>query len=121
MIYQDVKRYLKGTLQKPKKDLEWDSHDNFLLLNFIQSRYSDEQIKNNVTEIRQAFRDFFEPVGNIIIRFTPSKGVAYKILPYYVQPKDSKHLKKVIEIIQNNRRSIEYPYHDREDQIAILG
>ena len=121
MIYQDVKRYLKRNLQRPTKELEWATHDNFLLLNYIQGRYSDEQIKNNVTEIRQAFRDFFEPVGNIVIRFTPSKGVAYKILPYYVKPKDSKHLKKIIDIIQNNRRSIEYPYNDREDQIAILG
>lgn len=121
MIYQDTKRFLKRYLQKPKKDYEWSGHDNFLLLNFIQSRYSDAEIENNLSEIKQAFRDFFEPVGNIMIRFTPSKGIAYKILPYYVEPKNSKHLKSIINIIQNNRRSIEYPYNGREDQIAILG
>ena len=121
MIYQDVKRFLKRHLQRPSKELEWKEHDNFLLLNFIQSRYSDQQINNNTSEIRQAFKDFFEPIGNLVVRFKNDTGVHYKIFAYRVKPKDSKHLNTIIEIIRNNRRSIEYPYHDREDQMAILG
>jgi len=121
MIYQDVKRYLKGYLQRPSKDYVWSGHDNLVLLQYIQSRYSDDQITNNVSEIRQAFRDFFEPIGNIVLRFKLDTGIAYKILPYHVKPKDSKHLSKVIDIIRHNRRNIEYPYKGRNDQIALLG
>lgn len=121
MIYQDVKRHLKGCLQKPSKDYIWSGHDNLVLLQYIQSRYSDDQIMNNVSEIRQAFRDFFEPVGNIVVRFKLDTGIAYKILPYHVSSKNSKHLSKVIDIVRQNRRNIEYPYKGRNDQIALLG
>ncbi|MDX1295688.1 MAG: hypothetical protein R3302_05455, partial [Sulfurimonadaceae bacterium] len=112
---------MKRKLQKPSKDYEWSGHDNFLLLDFIQSRYTDEQIRNNISEIRQAFRDFFEPVGNVVVRFKEDTGVAYKILLYHVKPENSKHLEKLIDIIRSNRRNIEYPYEGREDQIALLG
>ena len=121
MIYQDVKRYLKRYYQTPKKDYQWSGQDNFKLLNYIQDRYSDEEINKNSSEVKQAFRDFFEPVGNLIIKFSLEKGVAYKVIPYYVQPQNSKHLKDIINIIQKNRRSIVYPYLDRDDQMALLG
>ena len=121
MVYQDVKRFLKRYLQKPKKSYEWSGHDNLKFLSYVQSRYSDEQLSNNISEIKQAFRDFFEPVGNIVVRFKVDLGVSYKILPYSIKPKNSKHLKKIIEIILQNRRYVEYPYNDRDDQIGILG
>jgi hypothetical protein len=121
MIYQDIKRYLKRNLQKPSKEQAWGGHDNFVFLNFLQGRYSDDEIEKNVAEIKQAFRDFFEPVGSIIFRFKLDTGVAFIITPYHVEPKDSRHLKKLIEIIRSNRRYIEYPYQGREDQIALKG
>ncbi|MDA7848184.1 hypothetical protein N8972_01710, partial [Sulfurospirillum sp.] len=121
MIYQDVKRFLKRYLNKPTQNYEWTGRDNFVFLDYIQSRYSDEQIDNDVMEVRQAFRDFFEPVGSLVVRFSRSTGIMYKIMPYSVKPEKSKHLKKLISIIQENRRSVEYPYNEKEDQIALLG
>ena len=121
MIYQDVKRFLKRYLNKPTQNYEWIGRDNFVFLDYIQSRYSDEQIDNNVMEVRQAFRDFFEPVGSLIVRFSRSTGITYKIMSYSVKPEQSKHLKKLVSIIQENRRSVEYPYNGKEDQIALLG
>lgn len=121
MIYQDVKRYLKRNYQTPSKEYQWSGHDNLRLLNYIQSRYSDEQIQNNSSEIKQAFRDFYEPICALVIRFKLDTGIAYKVIPYHVNPKNSKHLKNIIDIIRKNRRYIEYPYHERDDQIALLG
>jgi len=121
MMYQDVMRLLKRTLAQPKMDCMWSVKDNFLLLNFLQERYSDEQIESNAMEIRQAFRDFFEPVGNALVRYTTNVGISFKILPYHVEPSKSRHLKKLIEIIRENRRIIEFPYNEREDQIALGG
>lgn len=121
MVYQDVMRFLKRTLGTPKMDAMWSVKENFLLLNFLQERYSDEQIQNNAMEIRQAFRDFFEPIGNALVRYTNNVGINYKILPYHVEPTKSVHFKKLIEIIRENRRAIDYPHNGREDQIAILG
>lgn len=121
MIYQDVKRFLKRFLNKPSLKYKWTGKDNFLFLDFIQSRYSDEEINSNSIEIRQAFRDFFEPIGNTIVRFDRTIGIGYKILSYSIEPKDSKHLSNIINIIRENRRSVEYPYNNRKDQMALLG
>lgn len=121
MVYQDVMRFLKRTLAQPKMDCTWGVKENFSLLNYLQDRYSDEQIENNAMEIRQAFRDFFEPLGNALVRYTTNVGVNFKIFPYHVDPSKSSHLKTLIEIIRENRRTIEYPYNGREDQISISG
>ncbi len=121
MVYQDVKRFLKRHLNKPSSKYEWGNHDNFLFLNYIQDRYSDEKIENNALEIREAFRDFFEPSGNLIVRFDKATGIHYKITPYRIEVQKSKHLKDIITIIRSNRRAIEFPYNGKDDQIALLG
>ncbi|MEA1919013.1 MAG: hypothetical protein U9N52_04175 [Campylobacterota bacterium] len=121
MIYQDTLRYLKRKLSTPKKNQEWGGHENFALLHYLQSRYSDTEIEQNSREIKIAFRDFFESAGSLIFRFSLDKGVAFKITPYSLNPQDSSHLQSLITIIKNSRRNIDYPYQGREDQIAIFG
>jgi hypothetical protein len=121
VIYQDTLRFLKRKLKKPQKNTEWGSYENFEFLNYLQSRHSDDEIEKNSDDIKIAFREFFEPLGSILFRFTIQDGVVFKIVAYTVDAKDSAYLKKLIDIIKNNRRCIEYPYHNREDQIAISG
>lgn len=121
MIYQDTKRFLKRHLKKPSVAYKWGAKDNFLFLDYIQSRYSDEEINNNAIETREAFRDFFEPIGSAIVRFSLDTGITYKILPYHVEVSKSKHLTNLIKCIRENRRSVEYPHNGKDDQIALLG
>ena len=121
MIYQDVFRFLKRYLKSPSATYVWDAKDNFRLLGYLQERYSDEHISQNSMEIRQAFRDFFEPLGHLVVRYKDNIGITYKLFPYQVDIKKSVHLQKIIDIIRENRRAIEYPYHDKDDQIALLG
>ena len=121
MIYQDITRFLKRYLGKPSADYKWKTKDNLALFSFIQDRYSDEHIQNNAMETREAFRVFFEPIGNLLVRFSLEDGISYKLLPYHIKPSESKHLKTLEKIIKENRRAIEYPYNDKDDQIALLG
>jgi uncharacterized Zn finger protein len=121
MIYQDSKRFLKRHLISPNTNHGWSSQDNFLFLNFIQGRYSDDEMRLNGSEVRQAFRDFFDSVGTLKIDFDVQKGVTLEILPYTVDPENSIHVSTIIELIRQNRRSIEYPYNGRDDQISIGG
>jgi hypothetical protein len=121
MIYQDVKRYLKNTFNKPTIDFEWSVLKNIKLFAFLEARYTSEEISREVFEIKEAFKDFFEPVGKIIFRYKDEIGIHIKVFPYRVNPKDSKHLQHIITIIHHNRKSIEYPYRGQNDQIAILG
>lgn len=121
MIYQDTKRFLKRHLKRASKSYEWQGRDNFLLLEFLQDRYSDKELTNNCSEVKEAFREFNENIGNIKFSFDVKVGAHYEITPYTVAPRSSKHLISLIKIIRDNRRYIEYPYQDREDQIALSG
>jgi len=107
MIYQDVKRYLKNTFNKPKIDFEWSTLENIKFFAFIEARYTTEKLSRETSEIKEAFKDFFEPVGKIIFRYKDESGVKVKVFPYRINPKDSKHLKNIIKIIHNNRKAIE--------------
>ena len=121
MIYQYVKRYLKNTLEKPKVDFEWSALDDIKFFSFIEQRYTLEEFSKEISEVKVAFKDFFEPVGNIVFRYKEESGIKFKIFPYRVKPQDSKHLQNIIKIINNNRKQIKYPYQGQDDQIVILG
>jgi hypothetical protein len=121
MIYNYVKRYLKNTLQEPNIDQTWSTIDNVKFFAYIQERYKLAEFEKELSETKQAFRDFFEPVGKLLFKYNGDSGIKIKVLPYSVQPQNSKHLKNIIKIITNNRKAIEYPYKGQTDQIAILG
>lgn len=121
MIYQDVKRYLKNTFNNPQMDFEWTTLENIKFFAFVEARYTAAELSRNASEIKEAFKDFFEPIGKIVFRYKDESGIKIKVFPYRVNPQDSKHLKNIIKIIHNNRKSIEYPYQGQNDQIAILG
>jgi hypothetical protein len=121
MIYQYVKRYLKQNLVQPKVDCEWSQLDNLKLLNYIEQRYTLAELGREISEVKEAFKDFFEPVGSIVFRYTDGVGVKFKVFPYRQEPKDSSHLKNIIKIIFLNRKAIEYNYQGQSNQIAISG
>jgi len=121
MLYQDTRRYLKKNFEVPTAGSEWSNLENIKFFSYLEARYSDSQIVGEVSEIKQAFRDFFESAGKIVFRYSEDSGIKLKIFPYRVDPKDSKHLKKIIKIILSNRKYIEYPYEGNNDQIAIHG
>lgn len=121
MLYQYVKRYLKKTLEEPKIDFEWSSLDDIKFFAYIEERYTLEEFSKEISEVKIAFKDFFEPIGNIVFRYKEESGIKFKIFPYRIKPQDSKHLKNIIKIIQTNRKHIKYPYQGQDDQIVILG
>ena len=121
MLYHYVKRYLKNKYQQAHGDVVWKPLDDIQFFNHIEKRYSHEDFVKELSEVKEAFRDFFEPVGKIVFRYKEKSGIQFKIFPYIVEPKHSKHLKKIIEIILQNKKYILYPYKGQNDQIAITG
>ncbi len=121
MIYQDTKRFLKNHLKSPKFDYEWGVKDNLLFLKYLAGRYSSHDLDLAPAEVREAVRDFFEPLCKVIVNFSQDKGVTYKCFEYRVEPQDSKHLEKIIQIIQSNYKFIEYPYQGKNDLICLTG
>lgn len=121
MIYQYVKRYLKNTLEKPTMDFEWSAVDDASFFSFIQRRYSLEEFAKEIREVKIAFKDFFEPVGNVIFRYKEANGIKFKIFPYRVNPQDSIHLQNIVEIINTNKKCIQYISQGEDEQIVISG
>lgn len=121
MLYQDTKRYLKHTFSKPSSDFKWTPLSNINFLSYLEEKYDTEMIEKEMPEIKLAFKDFFESVGNVMFRYKQDVGIQLRILPYSVSPKDSKHLKNIIKIIQHNHKYIKHPYNGQENQIGIMG
>ena len=121
MLYQYVKRYLKNTFIQPEEDFEWSILNNIHFFAFIDARYSNEEFEKEISEVKEAFRDFIEPIGKLVFHYKKESGIKLKIFPYRVKPENSKHLKNIIKIINKNKNKIKYPYKGQNDQIAILG
>ncbi len=121
MIYQYVKRYLKNNYSPNCSAIHWSNLDNIKFFSYIDQRYTLEEFAKDIIEVKTAFKDFFESSGKIIFRYKEESNLKFKILPYSVHPKDSKHLKNIIKIILHNRKYILYPYQNQTDQIALLG
>ena len=121
MIYQYSKRYLKEKYDEPIADFQWKNIDNLNFLSHIRLRYSDEQLHKEIREVKEAFKDFFEPVGTVLFRYTEEYGVRFKVFPYRVNPQESEHLEEIVKLIKKNRKYVQVCYDGQENQVAILG
>jgi len=121
MIYQYTKRYLKENFIKPKIDFVWQTSQNLEFFNYLHKRYNDTEITKEISEVKEAFRDFFEPIGTLLFRYSQENGLKIKIFPYRITPQQSKYLQNIVKIIQDNKKAIIYPYKGQTDQIAITG
>ena len=121
MLYQYVKRYLKHTFHNVTIEFKWTELENLMLLAHIEKRYTDEELDREISEVKEAFKDFFEPVGKIIFRYKKGVGIKIKVFPYHIKPQNSKHLQEIVAIIRQNRKYIEYPFQGQNDQIALFG
>ncbi len=120
MIYQYIKKYLKNNFSSPTINFKWDKNKNSSFFKYIEQKYTINEFQKELHEVKQAFKDFFEPVGNIVFRY--KDGVLnFKIFPYTVEPKYSIHLNNIVKIIQEHKEAISYPYNGQDNQIAILG
>lgn len=120
MIYQYIKKYLKNNFSSPTINFKWDKNKNSSFFKYIEQKYTINEFQKELHEVKQAFKDFFEPVGNIVFRY--KNGVLnFKIFPYTVEPKYSIHLNNIVKIIQEHKEAISYPYNGQDNQIAILG
>lgn len=120
MIYKEVKFYLQTHLLRPSVDFKWTDEENEKLFTYINEKFDLEylQKKENLLKIKQAFKDFFEPVGYILFKLKDSK-IKFRIFPYKLEPKDSINLEAMVNIIGENVDSVEFNYKGKDDQILL--
>lgn len=120
MIYLGLKFYLKNTFKIPSKKFIWTQEKNDDFFKYYNDNFSNKSLHKtrNKLEVKQAFVDFFEPVGYILFRMNETK-ISMKILPYRVEPQNSKYLQTIVQMIEDNKDLVEFDYKQRADQIVI--
>ncbi len=121
MIYQYVKRYLKHSYKKPKIDFIWTASTNDNIIKYLNKRYKEQEYSGEISEVKEAFKDFFEPIGNIVFRYKKDIGIRFKVFPYRIKPENSNHLDAIVSIIKDNPKAIKKRYQGQDNQISISG
>ena len=117
---KELQLYVSMNLPKPSLDFEWSQEDNENLFKHIKENFPKDYLtkKENLLQIKQAFRNHFEKVGFILFTFKKQQ-IRLKVFPYNIEPKNSKYVDSIIDIIEDNDELIEYDYKDMENQILI--
>ncbi len=120
MISSKLKIYFKTNINNPSVDFIWSDEDNKKIFIYLNKLLSQEELQETriQLEIKQAFREYFESVGYILITIKDNQ-IRLKIFPYTIEPKDSINLDTIIEILESNENLIEYDYNGKEDLISV--
>jgi hypothetical protein len=122
MIYLGIKYHLRTHLPKPTTSFIWKTSDNEALFKYLHTKFSAEDLEKsrNRLEIKQAFIDYFEPIGYILFKLKHDQ-VLLKVFPYKIDPVNSTHLNELTSLISDNLTLIDFEYKDNKNQIMIKG
>jgi len=120
MINSKLKIYFKTNLDKPSIHFKWTNEDNENLFNYLDANFTDTQLQETKTqlEIKQSFREYFEPIGYILITLKDKK-IKLKVFPYKIQAKDSRNIDAIMDILEENEDLIEENYNQKEDLVSL--
>jgi len=120
MTYSELILYLKANLDHPSLDFNWTEEDNKKFFAFIHENADKDYLtrSENLIEIRQAFRDYFESVGYILFQIKDYR-IRLKVFPYTQDPAESENVNDIIDIIDGHEDLIVDEYNGRDDQILI--
>jgi len=120
MIYPGLKLYLKTKFSNPSLNFQWTDEDNKDFFSYIRKNSPKHHIldDNEKAEIKQAFKNYFEPIAYIIFTLK-EKQIRIKVIKYKIKPKDSINLESIIDIIDGHENLIKFNYKNNENQILI--
>lgn len=120
MLDSELKFYLKTHLKPPSIDFEWSEEDNKKLFEYLNENCEEECLldRQNQLKIKQAFKEYFEPVGYILFKMNGTR-IRIKVFAYKIEPKDSVNLPSVLDILESNEKLIEYDYKGKDNQISV--
>ena len=120
MQYSELILYLKSHLGKPSIDYKWTDEDNQKFFNFLDedapANYLKE--KENLLEIKKAFKEYFEHVGYMLFQIKNYK-IKFKLFEYKIEPKDSKNVNEIVSLIEENEEFILKDYNGKPCQILL--
>ena len=120
MLDQEIKFYLKTHVGKPSIDFRLSDEENDRLFAYLNENCETVDLDDPQSQliIKQAFKEYLEPVGYILFKIINHK-IRLKVFPYKIEPKDSINLPSLLEILKNNQDLIEYDYKGNKNQISL--
>ena len=120
MLDQEIKFYLKTHVGKPSIDFRLSDEENDRLFAYLNENCETVDLDDPQSQliIKQAFKEYLEPVGYILFKIINNK-IRLKVFPYKIEPKDSVNLPSLLEILKNNQELIEYDYKGNKNQISL--
>ena len=120
MLDQEIKFYLKTHVGKPSIDFRLSDEENDRLFAYLNENCETVDLDDPQSQliIKQAFKEYLEPVGYILFKIINNK-IRLKVFPYKIEPKDSVNLPSLLEILKNNQDLIEYDYKGNKNQISL--
>ncbi|NOQ29971.1 MAG: hypothetical protein GQ570_02485 [Helicobacteraceae bacterium] len=109
-------------MPKPSSDFKWTRRLNKIVYKYLLTNFSIEYLlkKENKSEIKEAFSEFFESYGHIVFQMKKSE-IRLKVLPYQVKPENSSNLDAVVTLITEHDDLIKYDYEGKKNYISIQG
>ncbi|WP_345993362.1 hypothetical protein [Sulfurimonas sp. HSL-1716] len=120
MLDSELKFYLKAHLGKPSVGFKLSEAENNKLFAYFNEHCEEGCLQDPKSQqkIKQAFKEYFEPVGYILFKLTENK-ILLKVFAYKIEPKDSINLPAVLEILSLHKDLIQYDYKGNKNQISI--
>ncbi|MCX6076862.1 MAG: hypothetical protein NTW78_08270 [Campylobacterales bacterium] len=120
MDTSELRFYLKTYLNKPHIDFKWSEEDNDKFFTYVNENLGEDFFLNNenLLIIKQAFKEYFEPVGYILFKLK-DKQIRIKVFPYKIEPKESINLPAILKILSDHENWVEYDYKGNQNQISI--
>ena len=120
MLDQEIKFYLKTHVGKPSIDFRLSDEENDRLFAYLNENCETVDLDDPQSQliIKQAFKEYLEPVGYILFKIINHK-IRLKVFPYKIEPKDSINLPSLLEILRSNQELIEYDYKGNKNQISL--
>ena len=120
MLDTELHFFLKTQFGNPSVDFKLSDEDNTKLFEFLQENCEEGclQDQKNLNKVKQAFREYFEPVGYILFKINEKK-ILLKVFPYRIEPKDSINLPALLDLLEENKELIEYDYKGNKNQMSL--
>lgn len=118
-ILKLTKEYFGDVVEKKLYDEEACKSINNNFLCFLKKYFRDSFIDSNIITIQKFIVAHFYNIAEVKFEYDLENGRLFTLLPCDIKPKYESLLKPVINILNDNQNLIQYPYLDRNDQIAI--
>jgi hypothetical protein len=118
-IVKISKEYFSENIEKRLYDEQECKAINQEYIQYLQSIFEDTFILSNIVQLKRLIIAYFYNIAEVDFEIDLERQIFFTLRDSDAKPKYEKFLRPVVNILSENQNLIHYPYHGRDDQIAI--